>query len=81
MRAIKGPDFSLWLKDTGGWRASLYIHSSLDRDGNSEEFGVSINMPVDNPDTSPAEIRKEIFRQLKKTLKAVVEWVEQNPVE
>ena len=67
--------FDIFLS-SGDWRGNMHVFSTIEKGekpGNEENFSADINLPLDNFNTTPDEIKEEVFAKLLKTMEEVLE--------
>ena len=55
-----------------GWRAEVSLFSTVD---DEENFSANLNLPIDDPNITPDEIKKEVSKKLVKTFEEVTSWL------
>lgn len=70
-------DFEIFLLDSE-WRARMSIFSTIEH---NENFNADINLPIENYNTTPEEIKKEIFDKLRKAFIEITDWLKKQPIQ
>lgn len=61
------------LSDERGWRGRMMLISRIEE--TDENFSADINLPLENYNTTPDEIKKEVFEKLKKAFIEITKWL------
>jgi len=80
-RETKIEGFEIFSTDSK-WRGTVEIFSTTGevKDRESENFRANINLPVENYNLAPNEIKKEIFEKFKSTFIEITEWLKSQSV-
>jgi len=80
-RETKIEGFEIFSTDSK-WRGRVGVFSTIGEiEGReSENFHADINLPVENYDVAPNQIKKEIFEKFKNTFTEILEWLKSQSV-